>query len=137
MAGQNPIRSTNANAWDTETPLDDLIRASFVTETRRRVSEPDKMWAQLLQRAQTEVAQLPPLAKPMPGNMVPAALDEVNIELQADSRPAVLSLIDSRDVDVSRLLNPTLSSQISLYRHTMEMKMWRTVGSLGLSFGTV
>ena len=137
MAAENRMRSINADTWDTQTPLDDLIRASFYTETRRRVGNPDQLWAQLLQRAQTEVMQLPPLTNCAANDNGSAQLDEAKAELQVDNRPAVLSLAGAGDVDVSRLLKPTLASQISLYRHTMEMKMWRSVGSLGLSYGTL
>jgi hypothetical protein len=133
MPGQN--QSINTHAHDVETPLDDLIRASLFGETRRRVGDPDKLWAQMLQRAQTEVAQLPPLTKTGAENDL-ALLSEASVELQADNRPTALSLTGG-DGDVSQALTPNLADQISLYKHAMEMKMWRTVGSLGLSFGTV
>ncbi|MHB8629149.1 MAG: hypothetical protein ACYDEO_23460 [Aggregatilineales bacterium] len=138
MAGQDRIHQNKADGREIETPLDDLIRASFYTETRRRISDPDKMWAHLLQRAQTEVTQLPPITNRDVENAgSTGVLPEVRAELQADSYPSTLSLLRIGDVDAARLMTPTLSNQISHYRHAMEMKMWRTVGALGLSMGTL
>ncbi len=136
MAGQDRIR--NMDTQEIETPLDTMIRASFYSETRRRVSDPDQTWARLLQRAQSEVTQLPPVTDAEAQISVGAAmLSEVKAELQADHRPFVAPLLQISDVDATRLMTPTLSNQISHYRHAMEMKMWRTVGALGLSMGTI
>ena len=137
MAGQDRIRQSNVDTPEIETPLDTMIRASFYNETRRRLSDPGQAWARLLQRAQSEVTQLPAADARTDASVGSAVFSEAKAELQADHRPIVTPLLQVGDVDTTRLVTPTFTNQINHYRHAMQMKMWRTVGALGLSMGTI
>jgi len=114
-----------------ETPFDDSIRTALRGEVRRAPNA-NNAWTRILQRAQTEISQLPPVvneeANADTNHALDASLSELPIHYTLLSRP------DGLGFDV---LRPNFNEQIGYYRRLMDMKMWRSVGSLGLLSGTL
>ena len=96
-----------ATAKFTDNPLD-----------ARRTSGSAIALKRLLQRAQTEVSQLPPDAPKLP--QVPEA-----------SEASLMVLAHQERLRVA--LRPTVTEQIGQYREMMNMKMWRALGPVSWS----
>lgn len=107
---------------DTNTTLDVLIRDSLVTDAKK-ASSSDKVFLRLMQRAQTEVAQLPPAQSP-------AALLETVDAHSVSSRPIVLL---QRAPQRAAPPHQSFYDQLTQYRELMELKMWRMVGPLNVA----
>ncbi len=100
-----------------KTSVDNLIRDSLRTEARQpqQTVQADRVLMQILQRAQTEIAQLPPDAPPEP------AL----IHADPATRVPPITIVHKVAQTVPRI---SIADQIAEYREMMDMKMWRTIG---------
>ena len=116
---------------DSETPFDDSIRTVLRGEARRATNS-NKAWTRILQRAQTEISQLPPVTDGESESTGTTALD-----LNMDLLPRHYTLLSRPDGTGFDALEPNFTEQIGYYRRLMEMKVWRSVGALGLLSGTV
>jgi|SRR5579859_4301011 len=112
---------------ESQTVLDELIRDSLHAQVRHTTGS-SKAWAKVLQRAQTEITQLPPSDS---ASVLPAET-ALNVEMQPDQSPALVGLYGERE----KVMVLDMGGQITYYRRLMEMKMWRTI-VLGLASGTI
>ena len=119
------------NNRDSDTPFDDSIR-TVLRGDARRASNSNKAWTRILQRAQTEISQLPPMADRE------SELNGTNaFDLNLNAIPEHYTLLSRPDGVSFHAPQPNLNEQIGYYRRLMDMKMWRSVGSIGLLSGTV
>jgi len=122
---------SSQNNCERETPFDDSIRTALRGEMRRT---PDvyNAWTRILQRAQTEISQLPPIADGKSDTDNSHVLD-----LNRSVLPLHYTLLSRPDGSGFDALRPNFGEQIGYYRRLMDMKMWRSVGALGLLSGTL
>ncbi len=114
------------NPLDTNTVLDDIIRDSLAVDARKAASS-DKVLMRLMQRAQTEVPQLPPLQ---------SAESTAPVILSQKPAPSTIphrSLVLLRREHTPPIPRQNLYNQITEYREVMELKMWRMIGPLTLA----
>lgn len=114
-----------------ETPFDATIRTALRGEVRPN-SNANHAWTRILQRAQTEVSQLPPLADDKADNRTDAL-----VETNRTALPESYLLVRRAPDDAFDLFRPDFGQQIRYYRRLMDMKMWYSVGALGLLSGTL
>ena len=127
-----PINDQNyKDNRDSDTPFDDSIRTVLRGEARR-ASNANKAWTRILQRAQTEISQLPPVSGSESESNQTTAID-----LNLNTLPEHYTLLSRPDGTSFEVLQPNLTEQIGYYRRLMDMKMWSSVGSLGMLSGTV
>jgi hypothetical protein len=100
--------------------LDELVRSSLTGEARR-ITPADRVLRTVLQRAQTEIEQLPPTVSEERRNGVQSA---------PAARPSAALLHRSPETMPMRR---ALHEQIAQQRQLMDMKMWRTLGALNLA----
>jgi hypothetical protein len=100
------------------TSVDNLIRDSLRTEARQPVqaAQPDRVLMQILQRAQTEVMQLPPVPPPEP---------ETIREEPVIRQPRIALAHRETQPNVPR---QSLAARIAKYREIVDMKIWCTIG---------
>ncbi len=101
--------------------LDELVRSTLTGEARR-VSPTSRALRTVLQRAQTEIEQLPPETQ---GESDPATRRSASL-----NRPSA-ALLHRQPESVA--VRPALYEQIAQHRQLMDMKMWRTLGALNLA----
>ncbi len=97
--------------------LDDIIRDSLRADTRR-VPQSNIALMRLMQRAQTEVAQLPAEVPTIVGT------DNIAAFVEPTHGPLLLARTEPKQI----IYTPNLYDQIRAYRDIMDMKMWRTLG---------
>lgn len=109
--------------------LDDLIKDALIGTSLRHsppyAAEDQRTWASVLQRAQTEVVQLPASDMPCVSG---AAAASIALSPALNTVP-----IERLTVNVPGTGVPyNFSAQVAHYRSLVEMKMWCSIGMLKL-----